>query len=284
MSDIKQLSSHLKVLKIFGLQCFSIQFLNFKSKKLKFASKNYLIYFLTFPLVDMILSSYFTYENFAGYSFESEEYLGLIFRILGHFASIFRLYAEFCESLFKIKQNQNFFMVFEEFCEFILLEFRLKTRVKFLKRFLIRRTILTFSFSIFVVLVFYFAEKDFAALNFAYFRYFALFIDFMLETLIIFKFCFYVDLICVCLRNLKDIFEQISLYMYNKELLLNKVYKIKRSYIYIVEMTKSLNNFMSMTIFCLQLSQMMWLLETIYFMICVLSRDVDYSFVVVLSK
>ena len=45
MSSIKELSPHLRVLEITGLQFFSLSSLNLKSKKLKFASKNFKIYF-----------------------------------------------------------------------------------------------------------------------------------------------------------------------------------------------------------------------------------------------
>ena len=279
MSNVKELSQHLKVLEIFSLQFFSISKLNFKSKKLKSTSKNYLIYLVLCPIPVLIIISYSTYTNFLNFSYSSENYLGKVFRFFGHVASIFRLFSEVFESLFKVSQNQEFFMLFEEFCEFILKEFKLKICLKFLKKFLFLRLIFVFSSSIFVSFVILLNEFNYFDSVF-YFNFFTIFFDLTFASLIIFKFCFYVDLICISLMKINESFNQIPLFSHNKQLMLNKIYKIKRSYIYVIELTDLLNSFMAVTIFSVQLSQMMWILDTFYFLINVISVNNKFNFLI----
>lgn len=89
-----------------------------------------------------------------------------------------------------------------------------------------------------------------------------------IKFLILYKFCFYVDLICICLKNLLEILNQIPLYSHNKQLVLHKIYQIKKSYTFIVEMTDELNNFMSITISVFTVNEMLWILRVVYISIC----------------
>jgi hypothetical protein len=65
---------------------------------------------------------------------------------------------------------------------------------------------------------------------------------------------------------LLEIFDQIPIYKHNEQLLMMKIYQIKRSYIYIIEMTDELNNFMSASISSLEVNEMSWILFILYFM------------------
>ena len=92
------------------------------------------------------------------------------------------------------------------------------------------------------------------------------FIDLIITSLLFFKFCFYVDLICVCLMKIKDSINKIPQHQHNIKILLNKIYKIKRSYIYVIEMTEIFNSFMFVAIVATQISQLMWILDAFYFL------------------
>lgn len=80
----------------------------------------------------------------------------------------------------------------------------------------------------------------------------------------LYKITFYVSIITACLTNQLKVLDRIPHYKYNKKALLKKIYQMKKSYIYIIEMTGEINNFMSATIITFESGEKMMILLLFY--------------------
>lgn len=174
MSNIKQLSPHLKILEVFGLQYFSLFSLNLKSKKFNFTFTKYILYFfavsISYIIITTVLHSSYFLEPYY-----HENFLGSLFRIFTVFSSIFSAFVAFFEAFLKIKGNKKFFKIFEEFLNFIKIEFRLNLQNYFIKfkKVLIRRIFLAIFYTIFIYVYDFYVFGLFDELDkFGFFCYF----------------------------------------------------------------------------------------------------------------
>lgn len=260
MSKITKLSPLLKPLEIFGLQYFSAKFTNFNSA-LKFPSKFATFYFL-FRLFLFLIGTSFTWFHFyaeiQNKSFK-ENVVAFIFKGCTVILSAVRMFVAFTEALIKIKSNQKLLILFTELCGFMDNHFKMKINLKLFIRGRKFRLIRLAVVSILLVIagtIGYIGSPILhviiLALNFC--------INFTTIFLISYKFCFYVDLIKVCLENLLTILDKCLLYRHDKDLLLKKIYQAKRIYIFILDMSNELNNFMFLTISTYTVCEFMWIL------------------------
>ena len=120
MSNIKQLSQHLKILELFGLQHFSLFNFNLKSKNLKIISKKFKFYFI-FQFLIVILICGMEYRHFKGMkeTYGSENDIGYAFRFIAASAASVRAVAVCLESFIKVKSNKKFFVKFFNFKDLI---------------------------------------------------------------------------------------------------------------------------------------------------------------------
>lgn len=111
MSNIKQLSQHLKVLEFLGLQHFPLSKLNLNSRNLKNIPKKFKIYFI-FQLFVVILICGMEYWHFRGMkeAYGTENHIGYAFRFTAATAASVRTFFELLESFSKAKNNQKFFI------------------------------------------------------------------------------------------------------------------------------------------------------------------------------
>lgn len=263
MSNIQQLSPYLKTLEIFGLQFFSLSTLDFKLKKLKFVSKYFKIYLLIVicPLLSYVC--YSRYTMYQGYEFKSNNALEFVFRVLAMLIMVIRKILSIFEPFWKVKSYQKFFIILNDFCLIFKYEFNLKIDFKNFKKILIFRNIFAVFAALSLVSFDLIVDGDFEDIYY-YFTYSLHFIELYAKYLSIYSFCFYVDLISICLKNVLDVIDQLPLYKHNKKILLCKIYQIKRSYIYVIKMTDKVNYFMFFTKNLLELGEIVWILTLLY--------------------
>lgn len=247
MSEIRKLNKFSKHLEFFGLQFHSISTKTLNSPP-KFASISHIIYFIVYsslfllglcflngPFYELIQNVSLN-ENLLGYSLEmfiTTQTIGQIF------FSIF-------ESFLKVKSNKKFFILLFNFDKFLKLKMRTKIDIKKFRKILKRRLILLYFSATMVILsdtalIKIYGIKE--LLNLV-----MIFTHFVTVCLVLFKICFYVDLLCICLMKFNEILDQIVALSHNRKLLLRKIYQCKQCYIIIIEMSKELNNFLSLTL------------------------------------
>jgi len=263
MSNIQELSPYLKALEIFGLQFFSLSTLDFKSKKLKFVSKYFIIYLVIVicPLLGYVC--YSRYTVYQSYEFKRENALEFVFKVLAMLIMVIRKILSIFEPFWKVKSYQKFFIILNEFCLIFKYEFNLKIDFKKFKKILNFRNIFAVFAAFSLVSFDLIVDGDFKDI-FYYIKYLLHFIELYTKYLSIYKFCFYIDLISICLNNILDVLDQLPLYKHNKKILLCKIYQIKRSYICVIKMTDKVNYFMFFTKNLLELGEIMWILTLLY--------------------
>ena len=170
-----------------------------------------------------------------------------------------------------------FFVKIHNFKDLIWHEFRLEINCKKLQKFLKFRTIFILVFVTTLTILDFCIDMiltDFGL----YFKYFLILIENLQKFFLFYKFCFYLDLICICLKNFLDIFNQITFYKHNKLLLLHKIYQIRRCYIFIIDMSEELNDFLFCSIRISQMSEILWILSIIYYILFFMAYNfVDFD-------
>lgn len=158
MSDIKELSPHIKILEIFSLQFFSLSNLNLKSKTPKFASKKFTIFFFLCSFLFVSFLTCVRLKTFDKNKFKHENLLGLGFRILVITLAITRTIAGIFESYYKVRSNQYFFVILNEFCEFFEVKFKMKISFEDVKKNLGWKRLLAILSGIFLVAIDFYAD------------------------------------------------------------------------------------------------------------------------------
>ena len=277
MLKVKELSPLLKPLELIGLQYFSANKINVQSNSIMLIPSKWHIIYFSFRLLLFLLGTSFTWFHFyaeiQNKSFE-ENIVTFIFKGCTVILSTARMLVAFTEALIKVKSNQKFLILYAKLCDLMESEFKLNINLKMFKRsrkFKLIRILIAAVFLVIAGTIGYIGcpipHVLILALNFC--------INFTTIFLILYKFCFYVDLIGVCLKSLLDILDDCSLYRQNKELLLNKIYQVKRIYIYIIKMNNELNCFMSLTISTYTICEFMWILTHFHQIFRVYLGDVD---------
>lgn len=267
MSDINELSAYLRPLEIFGLQYFSLFALKLNTN-LKFASKNYLSYFLCYicayigiAYLNEVLNA--AERNKIRLQIGSDDIFFNTIVIILPILSFFRTLIALTEPLFKVISNQKFFVLLFEFNEFLATELDAKINFDNLKKVLKQRLLILCSFMAFQHLVFIYK----LAMNFSTNLLVKnLYISFQIVTifLTLYKICFYVDLIYICLSSFNDSLDQIAVYSHDNKLLLKKIYQMMRAYIHIIEISAEFNGFISETIGSYMVLQIMYISWRIY--------------------
>ena len=253
MSKIRELSSFLKPLEIFSLQLFSTNKQNFLNLNLKYPSRGFAIYFicrLTFfligtPLTWMSFYKYFQNKNV------NDNIVAFIFKAFTVILSPPRTLIAFAEAIIKIQSNYKFLIIFNDFCCLMEDEFKRVVKLRKFKRNLIPRLIQLVMVAMAFV-AFRMAEYIKSKNSLPLWRVILMTSTFVINLttvfMMLYKFCFYVDLIGVCMDNLIENLEFCLLFKFDRKLMLKKLYYMKKSYIYIIEMADELNYFMSWTI------------------------------------
>lgn len=265
MSELKILNSHLKILQIFGFQFFSLSSLNFNYKSLKFASKVYVVYFI-FRIGLLCISLFylvlFYYNNFQNISIK-QNIFGFILKNVATFLSWFRSFNSIVEAFVKIKSNKKFFLHLNNFIKITKKQLEVKIYFKKFHKVLMRRQLYVLISASFLTFSDLTSVENIAGFGFLY-QIFIHFVSYSVGFLILYKFCFLVDTICLCLMNFHDNLDMIASTGEDFRDLLKKIYILKRSYIYIIEMTVELKNFMFVTISTSISCSFVWLLTRLY--------------------
>lgn len=256
MKNIEESSLYLKILEFFGLQYFSLSSFTL-SLNLKFPSIKYTIYFLFRNILFIMIDGSSWFHFYAQFQNESlnENILGFVFKIFVIFLSIIKYFIAFFEAFFKTNSNQKFLFIFSELEIFLKVKFNKQFNFYKLKKVLVHRLIL-----IVIVLVIYtliFGIKIEIMLI-------KIWTDFFTNFLILYKSCFYVDLIYMSLNNLLTVLNEFPKYYQNEKLILIKIFEIKKIYICIIEMTDELNKFLSLTLTLYLVNNFMWVLTDCY--------------------
>ncbi|KAL7015348.1 hypothetical protein ACKWTF_016408 [Chironomus riparius] len=275
MSEIPKLNTYLKPQEYFGLQFFALSYLNEKSK-VKFTSTMYIISFIiriVLNLYGYIFSGLFygTIKNIS----MTENLLGFTLEIVVTFFTAAKVLFGIIEAFVKVKSNQKFFILLHKFESFLVQN--MNSRLHFGDFWIIQKYRMIFigvvltSFSLSIGIPMTKASRLFLFLG--------LFVNMLGFCLILFKICFYVDIVGVCLRNFHESLERISINVHNEQIMVRNIYQSKRLYIYIIKMTKQLNNFMSITIYLFMVSQTLYLSLRFYHLLlndfCDLMRTID---------
>ena len=265
MSDIKNLNSYLKILQIFCFQFFSLLSLNFKTNKLSFASKGYAAYFVV--RIGLLFASLFYlwlhyYKNFQSASIRQNVF-GYILKIAAALLSWFRAFNSIVESFVKIKSNQEFFINLNNFSETIKEQLNVEINLKKFEKILIRRQVYILVFASFLTANDIMSIKNVSGFGIFY-QIFVHFMSHMVSFLILYKLCFYIDTICICLMTFYDNLDVIASADVHSSKLLRKIYALKNSYFFIIEMTAGLNHFMYITISTYITFSFVWLVTRLY--------------------
>ena len=267
MSEIKQLSPCLRPLEIFGLQYFSLSRLKFKSS-LKFASKNSLIYFLCYIFIyiglaylNEVLSA--EERNKIRLKIGADDIFFNTIVIVLPILAFFRTLIALTEPLFKAIGNQKFFVILNEFQEFLVTQLDVKITFKNFKKILNQRLLILCGFLAFQHLFLIYK----LIVNFSFNLLMKnLYMSFQIITvfLILYKICFYVDLIYICLKTFHDTIDQIPVYNQDDKILVKKIYRMMRAYIYIIEISAEFNGFIAGTIGSYMALQILYISWRVY--------------------
>jgi hypothetical protein len=232
---------------------------------LKFASIGYAVYFV-FRIGFLFGSGFYLwlhfYKNFQSASVK-QNIFGYILKIVAALLSWFRAFNAVVEAFVKIKANQQFFINLNNLSEIIKEQLDVDINWKKFEKILIRRQIYILIFASFLTVNDLMSIKNISGLGIIY-QIFVHFISTMVEFLILYKFCFYIDTICICLMNFFDNLDVIASPDIDINKLLRKIYALKQSYIYIIEMTAGLNHFMYISISTYTTCSFVWLLTRFY--------------------
>lgn len=257
MTSYNVLDFVLKPLEIFGLQYFSL------NSSWKF-SKWRIFYFtirITFYLSTTVKFWFTMFQNQKDIKIE-KNVLSFLLNFFSMMTIILSNILSLVEPLLKNKSERNFFNLVQEFSENFRFYFKRKIYLKYFKKVLIQRLIFVVILPSILAVTFrtltYLTKHDFGPI-FLYFI-FIYFIDMINSQLILYKFWFYVDLISLHLKSLKEIAENFNEKLPN----LTEILALKKLFILILEMTKEFNNFMSGTVQFYMISTIFWLMITNY--------------------
>jgi len=177
--------------------------------------------------------------------------------------SWFRAFNSIVEAFVKTKKNQEFFINLNNFSETIKEQLNVEISFKKFEKILIRRQIYILVFSSFLTATDIMSIKNVSGFWIIY-QIFVHFMSHMVAFLILYKFCFYIDTICICLMNVYDNLDVIASSDVNYSKSLRKIYALKRSYFYIIQMTEGLNHFMYITVSTYTTCSFVWLLTRLY--------------------
>lgn len=261
MSKIKSLNPFLKPLEYFFLQYFSFSDLKFNID-LKFICKVlfgvfYIILTLIFTFMYRVewfnmLCNFSIDDNFFGYNFE-------IFIL---YYSVIHISWLIFEVFIKFKSNIKFVKLLIKFECILMLNFNKKFALKSFKKILMHRLVLI---GFYVASVFFAVKDNIDKYGLNGIVVSLVHINFILLTsFIMYKICFYLDIICICLMNLNEILDKILKFSHNRNLFLRQIYQFKKCYILILKMTQELNYFMSNSISLFMLTGIFWMTVRLY--------------------
>jgi hypothetical protein len=184
--------------------------------------------------------------------------LNFIFHLLTLLSIILTTVISISEPLVKNKSERNFFIQLQIFSEVFKFCFKRKINLKDFKKVLTRRLIFLVILPSIVgtipTLVYRILIKEYSYIYLMFFY----FLDQINLQLILYKFCFYVDLISLHLKCLKEIFENFQTPK------LSEILMMKKLYVLILEVTREFNDFIINTLQFFVFSNVMWLMIAIF--------------------
>ncbi|KAL7015351.1 hypothetical protein ACKWTF_016411 [Chironomus riparius] len=256
MSQIIKLSSFLKPLEVLNLQFFSLSKLNCPSR---FSKQIRMIYFICY-IVMTILSTLHLYPAWYASTkirMSGENLLLFSLEVLMSILAPVQAQVAYQQALLKTRSNQSFFKHLIEFDRYLKWNMRSGISFKNFRKILIRRLILISLISFVAI-----QKTMYIVIKLENSKVLATFIRFLYMMTVwftLYKICFYVDIICICLIKFHHILDQIVSFSHNRKLLLRKIYQCKRCYIYIIEIVEELNYFMSVTINFVAVTGILWI-------------------------
>lgn len=272
MTSLESLNLAAKPLEIFGFQYFSIKSTQNSSKLSKFR-----IFFFIFRIFSYTFTTIKLWLNVSELHDElnvQENILVKLLNIFQIFVNVLETAVAIVEPFVKVKSERKFYELSREFQEILSFNFKRKIYFKKLSKTFIRRLI--FVTATMTIFIFYFDLKVTLELYGSYLTsiyYFLIYlIDVNASQLILYKFCFYVDLITLHLKALLEAFDE-------KSSKVKDILSLKKLYVLVLEMTREFNYFMSVTAQFYILTGFIWIFFSIYRIIQIKLGVVDESLI-----
>lgn len=257
MTSFEILASFLKPLEVFGLQYFSLTSVsNFSKWRIFYCGLR-----ITFYLMTTVELWVMMFQQQSDVDIE-KNVLSFLLKIFSFLSYLIVTLTGIAEALLKQKSERNFFEIVREFEENFAYNFKRRINFGCFKKLLTRRivfmvvlpTVVIVSTRISVRL-----SKHPMSFLFLYFM-FVYAIDNAHSQLILYKFCFYVDMITLHLRSVLEIVQDFNTKTPN----LKEILALKKLYVLTLEMTREFNNFMANTVQYYIVSTVFWLMISNY--------------------
>lgn len=271
MAELKSLSSSLKVLEIFNLQYFSLADLSFNSR-LDFASTYFVIYYF----VSMVLYIFCKLTIPLNLVSFDGNILAFFLLFLIDFLIVIRGIVGNTEPFLKIKSHKRFFVILNQFNVFIETHFETSLNFSKVKKSAKIRLILIIvaiaAFTIKIII-----DEDSPDSYLRCLKIFVHFKDVSTALFILYMALFYFHIIFMCLEKLLEVIESLKYDRSEKGRILSKIYAMKRSYIYILQMTDELNNFIGGMVSLFIITYILFFSLRFYELFLITSADTNFA-------